>query len=116
MMPTARRAIVWQTSHSPRGLVERVDFATSAGASVLVTPLAVFVRPEGGRFALASYRPDQTIESIIAETGFAFDATGAAPTPGSTADEERELELLDPNGVLDRIFTGRRSGTRQITT
>ena len=43
--PTARRAVVWQTSHSPRGLVERVDFATSAGMSTLVTPLAVFARP-----------------------------------------------------------------------
>lgn len=108
MMPTARRAIVWQTSHSPRGLVERVDFATSAGASTLVTPLAVFVRPEGGVFALASYRLDQTVESIRAETGFAFDSAGAAPTPAPTRDEERELELLDQGGVLDRIFAGRR--------
>ena len=59
MMPTARRAVVWQTSHAPRGLVERVDFATSAGASTLVTPLAVFARPADGGFALVSYRPDQ---------------------------------------------------------
>jgi glutaconate CoA-transferase subunit B len=112
MMPTARRAVVWQTTHSPRGLVERVDFATSAGASTLVTPLGVFVRPRDGGFALASYRPDHTIESIRAETGFAFDAGEAVPTPPASEDELRELARLDPDGVLDRIFGGRRRATR----
>lgn len=116
MMPTARRAVVWQTTHSLRGLVERVDFATSAGASTLVTPLAVFVRSEGGRFALASYRPDHTIESIRAQTGFAFDAGDAAPMAPATDDESRELEKLDPAGVLDRVFGGRRVATHDTDT
>ena len=56
MMPTARRAVVWQTSHSPRGLVERVDFATSAGASTLVTPLRG-LRPARGRRLRARLLP-----------------------------------------------------------
>jgi glutaconate CoA-transferase, subunit B len=116
MMPTARRAVVWQTSHSARGLVERVDFATSAGATTLVTPLAVFERPRGGSFALVSYRDDQTVDGIRAVTGFAFDAGNATPAPAPTDDEARELERLDPAGVLERIFAGRRAGARKPTT
>ncbi len=116
MMPTARRAVVWQTSHSPRGLVERVDFATSAGASTLVTPLAVFARPGDGGFALVSYRPDQTVADIRERTGFGFDAAPAVPTEAPTPDEERELERLDPDRVLDRSFGARRTQVRQPAT
>ena len=116
MMPTARRAVVWQTSHSPRGLVERVDFATSAGMSTLVTPLAVFARPGDRGFALVSYRPDQSVADIRERTGFGFDAAPAVPTAAPTPDEERELERLDPDRVLDRSFGARRTHVRQAAT
>ena len=116
MMPTARRAVVWQTSHAPRGLVERVDFATSAGASTLVTPLAVFARPADGGFALVSYRPDRTVADIRERTGFSFDASSAVPTRRPPPDEERELERLDPDRVLDRSFGARRTRPRQPAT
>jgi glutaconate CoA-transferase subunit B len=103
MMPTARRTVVWQTSHSPRGLVTEVDFATSAGARTLVTPLAVFDRPTSGRFVLTGYRDDQSVEGIRELTGFDFQADEAEPSPPPTADEIGALEALDPDGVLDRI-------------
>jgi glutaconate CoA-transferase subunit B len=99
MMPTARRAVVWQTSHSPRRLVERVDFATSAGASTLVTPLAVFARPGEGGFALVSYRPDQTVADIRELNRLRPDAASALPTTAPTPDEELELERPDPDRV-----------------
>ena len=104
MMPTARRTVVWLTTHSPRGLVEQVDFATSGGARTLVTPLAVFEREREGRFELAHYRADTTVEEIRALTGFAFDAGRATPSEPPSADEEQELERLDAGGVLERIF------------
>src|SRR5205807_693953 len=116
MMPTARRAVVWQTTHTPQGLVEKVDFATAAGATTLVTPLAVFARAHDGAFALSSYRTDLSVEDVRARTGFAFDAGEAVPTPAPTPAELKELERLDRDRVLDRSFgrarTGRESGTR----
>jgi glutaconate CoA-transferase subunit B len=116
MMPTARRAVVWQTAHSRRGLVERVDFATSAGAAVLVTPLAVFARPPDSRFALVSYRDDRTVDEIRAATGFDFEAVAAETTPEPTLEEAAELGRLDPDGVLERAFGGRRRAARQTAT
>jgi glutaconate CoA-transferase subunit B len=115
MMPTARRAVVWQTSHTPRGLVEKVDFATSAGATALVTPWAVFSRPRDGRFALASHRADVSIEEVRAQTGFHFDAAGAVPAPEPTPAESRELERLDPDRVLERLFARGRTPARPST-
>jgi glutaconate CoA-transferase subunit B len=104
MMPIVRRAVVWQTAHARRGLVETVDFATAASASVVVTPWAVFERPPDGRFALASYRSDRTPSEIRAATAFAFVADHAVPTPPPTPAELRELTLLDTAGTLTRCF------------
>jgi glutaconate CoA-transferase subunit B len=45
MMPTARRVVTWRTEHSPRTLVDKLDFVTASGnMATLVTPLAVFQR------------------------------------------------------------------------
>jgi len=109
MMPTARRTVVWQVTHSPRGLVEQVDFATSTGARTLVTPLAVFRRERDGEFELAEYRAD--IDEIRERTGFAFAADRAKPSAPPTPDEERELEALDRDHILDRIFGRPRAHT-----
>ena len=101
MMPTARRVATWRTEHSPRALVEKLDFVTAAGnMTVLVTPLAVFRRAtsKGARFALESWNPATTIEALIARTGFSFHASHAVPTPEMTEDERAALERLDPMG------------------
>lgn len=108
MMPTARRSVIWQTSHSRRGLVAHVDFATASGATHLVTPWAIFQRPRNGRFALVSHRPDQPIEAIRANTGFEFASDDAVETAEATQAELESLEELDADGVLGRCF-GERS-------
>lgn len=98
MMPTAKRVATWRTEHSPRTLVERLDFVTAAGnLATLVTPLAVFQRRDG-RLALESWNPGVTLEEIERRTGFAFDATQAVVTPPRTARESAALESLDPRG------------------
>ena len=107
MMPTARRTVVWQTVHSATRLVENVDFATAAGATSLVTPLAVFTRRRDGRFALASHRADCTLEELRSRTGFAFSAADAELTAEPAAHELAALERLDRDGILDRVFGGR---------
>jgi glutaconate CoA-transferase, subunit B len=94
LYPIVPRVILFRMEHSPRVLVERVDFVTAAGRpELLVTPKAVLVpNPETGRLELASYHPGELVESVRAATGFELAVRGdvheTAP-PG-----ERELALL----------------------
>ncbi len=98
------RTILFREEHSPRVLVERVAHVSAAGvtppdvyrrgtAQALVTGRCVFrFDAARGRFALASVHPGETVESIRANTGFAFDAGDDVPaTPDPT---ETELALL----------------------
>jgi glutaconate CoA-transferase, subunit B len=74
--------ILFREEHSPRTLVERVDFISAAGVGpegayraggprFLVTGRAVF-RFAGGAFSLQSVHPGESAETIRAATGFAF--------------------------------------------
>jgi glutaconate CoA-transferase subunit B len=100
MMPTAKRVATWRTEHSPRTLVETLDFVTAAGnMATLVTPLAVFQRDPrpGARFRLDSWNPAVSVEEIVKRTGFGFEAGAARPTPPLTDREAVELQRLDPH-------------------
>jgi glutaconate CoA-transferase subunit B len=102
MLPTARRACTWRTEHSTRTLVERLDFVTAAGGFFgVVTPIAVFTKRDG-RLALQSWHPESSLEEVRSRTGFAFDATGAGPTPPPTAREIAALRSLDPDSRFER--------------
>jgi len=101
MMPTAKRVATWRTEHSPRALVEQLDFVTAAGnLTTLVTPIAVFQRKPapGSRFALESWNPQVDRDEVAKRTGFKFDAGAAKPTPPLTGPEQAALESLDPSG------------------
>lgn len=101
MMPTAKRVATWRTEHSPRALVEKLDFVTAAGnLTTLVTPMAVFQREPvpGSRFALESWNPQVKPGDVIERTGFKFDAGAARPTAPITAREHEALHSLDPAG------------------
>lgn len=102
MLPTARRAVTWRTEHSTRTLVEKLDFVTAAGGMHgVVTPIAVFVKRDG-RLALQSWHPEASLDEVVARTGFAFDAAGAAPTAPPTEREAAALRELDPDGRFER--------------
>ena len=102
MLPTAKRVATWRTEHSPRVLVEKLDFVTAAGnLAALVTPSAVFQR-RNGRLALESWHPDSGPAEIAKRTGFAFDAAGAASTAMITAREIAALTELDPDGAFEK--------------
>lgn len=98
------RTILFREEHSPRVLVDKVDNVSAPGVSprgvfrrgtaqALVTGRCVFrFHPGRARFSLASLHPGETVDSVRAATGFAFDAEGEIP---ATADPtEAELTLL----------------------
>ncbi len=98
------RTILFREEHSPRVLVPRVDLVSAPGVSppgvfrrgtaqALVTGRCVFrFDLARARFALESIHPGESVASVTAQTGFAFDTPEAVPeTPGPT---ERELALL----------------------
>jgi glutaconate CoA-transferase subunit B len=103
MLPTAKRVVTWRTEHSPRALVDKLDFVTGAGnMTALITPLAVFRRDTaaGKRFRLESWNPQTDVAEIRRQTGFEFEATGARPTAAMTDRERDALAALDPDGRL----------------
>ncbi len=77
------RLILFRTDHSPRTLVEKVDYVTAPGSGppgvwrkggpvALLTPRCRFAFRDG-RFRLESLHPGQYLEELRAQTGFAFD-------------------------------------------
>jgi glutaconate CoA-transferase, subunit B len=109
MLPTAKRVVTWRTDHTPRALVDKLDFVTAAGnMTALVTPLAVFLREPlaGSRFRLEAFNPQTTVEDIVARTGFRFEYGAAKPVLPMTAGECEALELLDAGGRFSAAVRG----------
>jgi glutaconate CoA-transferase subunit B len=93
------RVILFREEHSPRTLVEKVDFVSAAGSSpegefrpggphALVTGLCLFDYDKArGGFRLASTHPGVTAADVRAATGFEFEQPAIAPvTPPPTAE------------------------------
>lgn len=92
------KVILFREEHSPRTLVEKVDFVSAPGASepevhrpggphALVTGRAVFgFDRDRARFRLQTVHAGETVESIREMTGFDFDvASDVGDTPAPTA-------------------------------
>ena len=85
------KVILFREEHSPRTLVEKVDFISAPGASPenvyrpggpygLITGKAVFLFDrQVGRFRLNSLHPGETLEGVIDATGFQFDFNSSVP-------------------------------------
>ncbi|MEO0035341.1 MAG: hypothetical protein RLZZ501_1364, partial [Pseudomonadota bacterium] len=88
LYPLVPRIVLFRAEHTPRVLVERVEFASARGRpAALVTGKAVFGFAEGG-FTLASVHPGETVDGVRAATGFALAPAGAVPsTPFPDAEE-----------------------------
>ncbi len=90
------KVILFRTEHSRRTLVPDVDFISAPGANepnvfrtggpiALITNRCLFSF-SNGRFTLVSVHPGHTVEEVIENTGFEFDAPAAVPeTPAPTA-------------------------------
>ncbi|MEZ5935670.1 MAG: CoA-transferase [Alphaproteobacteria bacterium] len=103
------RVILFRDVHSPRVFVPRVDFISAPGTSpdnvyrpggphALVTSKAVMAFDRmNKRFRLQSLHPGETLEGLIAETGFAFEHDRAPPVTSEPDDATRQL-ILGPIG------------------
>jgi acyl CoA:acetate/3-ketoacid CoA transferase alpha subunit/acyl CoA:acetate/3-ketoacid CoA transferase beta subunit len=102
MRPFVRRVVIVVPRHTPRALVERVDFVTAAASprnreTLVVTDLAG-LRLEDGRLRPAFRHAGVGAGAVREATGFALDADPPeAPPPA--AEERRALETLDPAGL-----------------
>ena len=104
VLATAKRTILWRTQHTPRSLVERLDFVTAAGnVDRLVTPLCVF-RMESGGFTLENMFPGVTPEQVRAATGFEFRLPDTVHVLEPSAAELSALSAVDPDRVRDIEF------------
>lgn len=92
------KVILFREEHSPRTLVEKVDFVSAPGASApavhrtggprhLVTNRCIMdFDEERARFVLRAVHPGETVESVRAATGFHFDVdvdVGETPPPSA---------------------------------
>ena len=104
--------VLFREEHSRRVLVPRVDFVSAAGSGPagtyrpggprhLVTSRAIF-RFVDARFVLASLHPGETIDTIRAQTGFAFEAdANLTVTPPPTEPELASLRGPVAFGLAD---------------
>jgi glutaconate CoA-transferase subunit B len=92
LYPIIPRVILFRTEHSPRALVDAVDFVSAAGTpDCLVTPKALLTFADG-ELELAAYSPGETVESVRAATGWPLRVRqDVRETPAPSADELRLL-------------------------
>ncbi|HEX6141327.1 MAG TPA: hypothetical protein VFZ01_01305 [Geminicoccaceae bacterium] len=98
------KVILFREEHTPRTLVERVDFVSAAGSSppgthrpggphALVTGRGLFLwQRDEGRFRLVSVHPGSDLADIRARTGFDFDVE--EPLPVTALPDQEELRTL----------------------
>jgi glutaconate CoA-transferase subunit B len=102
----ARRVILFKMEHDARGLVEQVDFVTSAaeapqgvlrrgGPVLLVTPLCLFRYDAGAqRLRLASVHPGVTLDEVRARTGWVIPPAELEDAEVTPPPSEAELVAL----------------------
>jgi glutaconate CoA-transferase, subunit B len=98
------RVILFREEHTPRTLVDKVDFISAPGTSgsgvfrtggphALVTSLCVFMFDKSrARFTLASTHPGVSARDVRAATGFGYDEP--ASVPATPAPDAATLALL----------------------
>jgi glutaconate CoA-transferase subunit B len=115
----ASRFMLCCESHERRVLVERVDFASGAGArrpdgtpypagraghgpDHCVTPLCCLEIGSAGRFELASVHPEVDLDDLQDRTGFPLGAGPDTPVTAMPSDERLAIlrRRVDPRGAL----------------
>ena len=102
------RVILFRLEHTPRTLVDKVDFISAPGFSddnvhrpggpyALITDRCLFwVDKKNRRFRLASVHPDHTVDEIIEHTGFSFDMPDSIVPETPVPDSETLAVIRGP--------------------
>jgi glutaconate CoA-transferase subunit B len=126
-----QKLVVYCPHHTPRVLVDEVDFVTgtgnepgrrrdggAGGVGLIVTELCVMDFDDAGRCQVRSLHPGVAMAEVVERTGFALDPHATVPTtPAPTGDELALLELVDPLRTRDiEMMTGaeRRAAMPQL--
>lgn len=119
VMAHAREVFVVMRSHTPRTLVERLDFCTSpspgrgradspqatgTGVSTLVTPLGILHAAEGGELTLTAVTPGIDPAAVVAATGWPLRIAAELREDLPPTDDELAVlrEDLDPRRIYLR--------------
>jgi glutaconate CoA-transferase subunit A len=102
MRPFVRRVVLIVPRHTPRTMVPRVDFVTSAPSplneqTLVVTDIAVLHLVDG-RLRLRSIHAGIPFDRVREQTGFPVEWDGTV-TPDPTPEERRALAHLDPAAI-----------------
>lgn len=120
---TVPKVILFREEHSPRVLVDKVDFVSAPGTSephvhrkggphALLTGLGLFMFDrERARFRLRHVHPGHTPDEIRAATGFDFDVD---PALGPTPDPDPATLALLRGRVLDELHETYPDFARQL--
>lgn len=123
-----KKLYYWNPNHSPRTLVEKVDFISAAGfldggdarerlglaggPEIVVSNLAVMdFHPDSKRMRLKSVHPGITVEAVQAATGFELLLPeGSVPETRSPTEAQVRLirDVIDPDEMRKREFSRRR--------
>ena len=121
-----KRLFYWNPNHSPRSIVEKVDFISCAGwlgggeerqnlgliggPELVITNLCVMdFDPETKHMRLKSLHPGISLEQVQEATGFDLPTpSGQIPTTAEPTNEQVRLirEVIDPDGMRLREFGG----------
>jgi acyl CoA:acetate/3-ketoacid CoA transferase alpha subunit/acyl CoA:acetate/3-ketoacid CoA transferase beta subunit len=108
MRPFVPKVVIILPRHTPRSLVERVDFATAVASprnrETLVLTDRALLRLDGGRLRTVSRHAGTSMADLRARTGFSLEAGEAPETPDPTAAEMEALRRLDAGGIRHRLI------------
>jgi glutaconate CoA-transferase, subunit B len=108
----ANKTILFREEHSPRVLVNKVDYVSApgwsppevqrrGGPSALLTGKALFLwQKVRRRFRLDSVHPDSSAQDVRANTGFDYDAPASVPQTAPPTSEELALIRGPVAGVI----------------
>ena len=109
--PLVKRLILWNTRHSRKSLVDKVDFVTATAKNadneiILCTNLCIFQYSRPGKtWMLKAVHPWATAKDVEENTGFRYVEAGGLGTTREPTEEERALiKTLDPNDLRLKGF------------
>lgn len=106
------RVILFCWAHSRKTLVDKVDFISASGPKddgvwrrggplVLLTDRCEFGWQAKGRFVLNNLHPDETLQDIVADTGFEFDVTAGGQAPSNYTSDS--CAVVDTAELLESV-------------